>query len=133
MPLRPSDAPRLLYIEDNEVNVLIMIELLRARADLALQCATDGRSGLALARAQPPALALIDLHLPDMHGAEVLRELRAAPATAQVRCVALSSDTHPAVIADALQAGFDDYWTKPIDFEQFNAHLSAQFGPPPAR
>jgi len=55
------------------------------------------------------------MNLPDMSGLDVLRHLRADPATARLLCVALSADAMAEQIAAARAAGFDDYWTKPID------------------
>jgi CheY-like chemotaxis protein len=62
-----------------------------------------------------PDLVLIDMNLPDMNGLEVLRRLQAQPVTAGLLCVALSADAMSEQIAAARAAGFDDYWTKPID------------------
>ena len=125
-------APRrLLYIEDNEVNTLIMAELVARRGDLQFDSAPDARSGLALARAHPPDLLLLDMQLPDGHGLEVLDRLRADPLTRQVPCIAVSANALPQDIAQALAHGFADYWTKPLDFELVNRALALRFGPPP--
>jgi hypothetical protein len=136
-PPRLSDRPplpplpqgrRLLYIEDNEVNLLIVSELVRRRADLEFLSAPDGLSGLALARAEQPVLILLDMELPDIDGHEVLRRLRADPATAAIRCIALSANAMPEDIRRAREAGFDDYWTKPLDLSAFLRSLEALFG-----
>jgi hypothetical protein len=121
-----------LYIEDNEVNMMIVAELLRRRSDLAFHEANDGRSGIDLARRHRPALILIDMQLPDMNGIDVLRQLRAEPLLSGSRCVALSANAMPADIQHALDAGFHHYWTKPLDFAAFHAALEAQFGPAPS-
>ena len=73
---------------------------------------------LALRGAQP-ALMLLDMQLPDIDGLEVLRRLRADPATAAIRCVALSANAMHEDVQRARAAGFDDYWTKPIDLPRF--------------
>ena len=122
---------RLLYIEDNEVNLLIVSELVRGRSDIQFSSAADGASGLAAARAQAPALILLDMHLPDMDGHEVLRRLRADPATAGIRCIALSANAMPDDIRQALENGFDDYWTKPLDLRAFSRALDRLFGVAP--
>ncbi len=114
---------RLLYIEDNPVNAMIIAELLARRSDVALQVAVDGASGLAKAGATPPDLVLLDMQLPDMDGFEVLRRLRAEPATAAIPCIALSANAMPEDIKRALQAGMAAYWTKPLDFKAFLAAL----------
>ena len=126
-----SGPRRLLYIEDNEVNTLIMAELVARRGDLQFDSAPDARSGLAQARAHPPDLLLLDMQLPDGQGLEVLDRLRADPLTRQVPCIAVSANALPQDIARALAHGFADYWTKPLDFELVNRALALRFGPPP--
>ncbi|CAG1017650.1 partial two-component system, NarL family, sensor histidine kinase EvgS, partial [Burkholderiaceae bacterium] len=108
-----------LYIEDNPVNVLLVRELVALRPQVRLHVATDGRSGIERAHDLRPGVVLIDLQLPDIDGFEVLRALRADPSLAGLVCIALSANAMPDDIARAKQAGFDDYWTKPIDFGQF--------------
>ena len=119
----------MLYIEDNELNLLIVSELVRSRRDLQFIPACDGRTGLALAASQQPALILLDMHLPDLNGHEVLRQLRANPATAGIRCIALSANAMPDDIRLALDAGFDAYWTKPLDIRGFRQAMDRVFGP----
>ena len=128
---RPPCAGRLLYIEDNEVNLLIVRELLNRRSDIEFHAAIDGASGLAAAQARQPALILLDMNLPDMDGHEVLRRLRLDPATAAIRCIALSANAMPEDIGRALEAGFDDYWTKPLDLRAFMASIDRLFGTAP--
>ena len=128
-PLPPGG--RLLYIEDNEVNLLIVRELMRQRDDLPFLSAPDGGRGLAAARAEQPVLILLDMQLPDMDGHEVLRQLRADPSTAGIRCIAVSANAMPEDIQRALESGFDDYWTKPLDLSAFVRGINALFGPAP--
>jgi PAS domain S-box-containing protein len=122
---------RLLYIEDNPVNALIISELVARRPDLQLHLAGDGLSGVDMARQLQPELVLLDMQLPDIDGHEVLRRLRSLPATADIPCIALSANAMPEDIALALDAGMLDYWTKPLDFSVFMAALDRLFGPAP--
>jgi CheY-like chemotaxis protein len=131
-PVPGSHRPLLLYIEDNDVNMLIVRELVRQRPDLDFEGAVDGASGLAAARRLQPALILLDMQLPDTNGHAVLRQLRTDPATAQIRCIALSANAMPEDIRIALAEGFDDYWTKPLDLTNFLRALEALFGKAPA-
>jgi len=121
--LAATSALRLLYIEDNPVNVVLVESLVALRAGVCLRCAVDGLSGVALAIAQPPHLMLIDMQLPDIDGFEVLSRLRKEPALDETRMIALSANGLTEDIERALAAGFDDYWTKPIDLKQFLARL----------
>ena len=127
-PARLPPGNRLLYIEDNEVNLLIVSELMRQRGDLQFLSAVDGASGVAMARAEQPVLILLDMQLPDMDGHEVLRRLRADPATAAIRCIALSANAMPEDIRHALANGFADYWTKPLDLQAFLRSIDGLFG-----
>ncbi|MBQ0943505.1 response regulator [Ideonella sp. 4Y16] len=112
---QPRPARRVLYIEDEPLNVLLMQEVFKARPEWELRVGRDGEEGLTLAQSWQPHLALIDMNLPDMNGLEVLRRLRADERTRTLRCVALSADAMSEQVQSARAAGFDDYWTKPID------------------
>ncbi len=109
----------LVCIEDNSLNLLLVENLVATRRHITLKSALNGKSGVQAVRELRPDLALIDLRLPDIDGHEVLRQIRSDPLLAPTRCVALSADNAPAAIERALAAGFDDYWTKPIDMDQF--------------
>ena len=112
-------APRrVLYIEDEPLNALLMTEMFRGHEGWSLQVESDGASGLRAAREDAPELLLIDMNLPDMTGLELIAQLRADPATAKLPCIALSADAMPEQARAAKQAGFDDYWTKPISIAQ---------------
>ena len=124
-PARPA---RVLYIEDNPVNMLIVQELLSRRTDLQLDTAVDGLSGVRMAAAHRPDLILVDMQLPDIDGYEVLRRLRADAATATIPCISVSANALPDDIARALRAGFADYWTKPLDLQRFMQAIDAMFG-----
>ncbi|HEY0818511.1 MAG TPA: PAS domain-containing protein [Rhizobacter sp.] len=116
-----------LYIEDNPVNVLLVEEIIRMRPGLHFHAANTGMAGVAQAAQVKPDLVLIDIQLPDIDGFEVLRHLRQQAATAHTPCIALSANAMPDDIGRARQAGFSDYWTKPIDFANFLAALDRRF------
>nr|WP_316640558.1 PAS domain S-box protein [uncultured Roseateles sp.] len=118
----------LLYIEDNEVNVLLVQELLSRWPALQFSTAPDGASGLAMAELLQPDLVLLDMQLPDMDGLQLLRHLRARASTRGLRVVALSASAMSEEVAAALAAGALDYWTKPLDFERFVAGLQGLLG-----
>ena len=110
-----------LYIEDNPVNALVVQELVAMRPNFVYGCAVDGLSGVAQASRDKPDLVLVDMHLPDIDGYEVMRRLRGQATNAQL--IALSANAMPDEAIRAKAAGFDDYWTKPIDFNQFLSGL----------
>lgn len=115
----------LLCIEDNPVNLMLVQELVAMRPGIQLLSAADGATGLAMAARHRPDAVLLDLHLPDIDGREVAARLRADPRTAACRVIALSANAMPDDIRSAHALGFDDYWTKPIDFDRFLAGLDA--------
>lgn len=114
--LPASLAPlRVLYAEDNEVNVEVVRGALHARPAFELRIAKSGAQALASARSNPPDLMLVDMHLGDSTGLELVSVLLADPRTKGIRFVALSADALPAQIDAALRLGFEAYLTKPVD------------------
>jgi PAS domain S-box-containing protein len=128
-PQRPASAHDgcLLYIEDNAVNVMLVEELVRSFTGLSIVSEVNGLAGVSRAQSLLPDLILVDMQLPDIDGFEVLRRLRADPRTAAIRCLALSANAMPEDIARARAAGFEDYWTKPIDVDRFLEALAGLF------
>jgi PAS domain S-box-containing protein len=114
-PAWQGPARRVLYIEDNAVNQIIVESMLSHLPGVSLALASDPEQGLALARAEPPDLVLLDIQLPRMSGFEVLQRLRADPATRQVPVIAVSANAMPEDLARARDAGFDHYLSKPLN------------------
>lgn len=119
----PDPSGHVLYIEDEPVNALVVVELLRRWPNVHVTVASNGLTGLAIARAQQPDLVLLDMHLPDLSGVQVLRRLRDDESTRHLQVVALSAGGTREEVASALAAGAMHYWTKPIDFGPFLAGL----------
>jgi PAS domain S-box-containing protein len=113
----PGQLPRVLYIEDNPVNVVIMQAMFERVAGTQLLVAQLPERGLELACAEPPALILLDIQMPGMDGYEVLRRLRAFEATRHVPVVAVSANAMHGDVERGLQAGFDAYLTKPVSMQ----------------
>lgn len=107
-------APRVLYIEDTPVNVTLVAAMLRRRPAVELHVAETGEAGVRAALAARPALVLLDLHLPDIDGHEVLRRLRADAATSATPVVIVSADAAGDARNRLLAAGADRYLTKPL-------------------
>ena len=110
---------RILYIEDNFSNVTLVEQMLAERPSLELMTAMQGRLGLDLARKHVPDLVLLDLHLPDMPGWQVLAQLKADQLTRQIPVVVISADATSPQIKRLLSAGARAYLTKPIDIGEF--------------
>ncbi|MBC7940949.1 MAG: response regulator [Chitinophagaceae bacterium] len=105
---------RVVYIEDNEVNAQLMRAILRQRPQIDLQIHAFAASALQALRAQPPDLILLDMHLPDASGEEVLAALQADPRLCRIPVVAVSADATHARIDAVLQRGVQAYLTKPL-------------------
>ena len=112
-----------LYIEDNLSNFRLVERLLERRPATRLLSAIQGRRGLELARDHRPALILLDLHLPDLSGEEVLRRLQEDPATREIAVVILTADATPGQADRLLAAGARAHLTKPIEVRQLLALL----------
>lgn len=120
IPSRPEPV-RILYIEDNEPNFRLVEGILKRRPEVKMLHADCGEAGVELALAELPRLILLDLNLPDIHGSEVLRRLREAPATAEIPVVVISADATATQIERLLAAGAQDYLTKPFRIQPFLA------------
>lgn len=117
MPITTVTPRHVLYVEDDRLNIVLMEEVFRRLPpDWTLDCVEDGGQALLAVAERRPDLLLIDMHLPDMNGLELLARL--AEQTSQDAlppCVALSADALPEQVQAARAAGFCDYWLKPID------------------
>ena len=123
------------YIEDNETNAEVMRGILALRPQVKLDISSLGLDGLAAIRARRPSLVLLDMHLPDIDGLELLRHLQADPDTADIPVIVVSADATPARISQAITAGATHYLTKPVNVPQFLSaldevleQLDTQFG-----
>ena len=111
-------AGTILYIEDNLSNVRLMRGVLRQRPAVELIHAAQGDTGLAMAVKKRPQLVLLDLHLPDMPGEEVLRNLFENPATRDVPVVVVTADATPGLTRRLQAAGAKALLTKPLDIKR---------------
>jgi CheY-like chemotaxis protein len=109
---------KILLIEDNEQNRILMRQIL-GRQGYDLLEATDGLTGIEMARAHRPALILLDIQMPVMNGFMVIRELRNDVELRKIKVIAVTSFAMKGDREKALQAGFDEYVTKPIDTRTF--------------
>ena len=120
---RPDADPReggtatLLYIEDNAPNVHVVEHLLALRPGWTMIHASLGGLGVDLARAHHPDLVLLDLHLPDLPGGDVLLTLKRRDDTRDIPVVVLSADASPGVSSRLVRDGAERFITKPLDVD----------------
>jgi CheY-like chemotaxis protein len=120
-----SAAPyTLLYVEDNFTNLMLVEHIIEPLPHLRMMSATNGKIGLALARAHLPAIILMDITLPDISGIDVLKILRQDPATMHIPIIALSANTMSDDIEQGLKVGFFRYLTKPIKVNELISTLN---------
>jgi PAS domain S-box-containing protein len=112
-------AGKILYIEDNLSNLTLVEEMLAEHPHIELLTAMQGGLGLDLARQHLPDLILLDLHLPDMRGHEVLARLRAEKLTRDIPVIVISADATVGQIQRLIAAGARSYLTKPLDITEF--------------
>lgn len=117
-------SARIVLIEDHPDNMELMAYLLQA-AGHTYRCATDGAQGLELIRQERPDLVVCDLQMPVMDGFEVLRHLRLDETLRHTPIVAVTALSMPEDRQKVLRAGFDGYFSKPIEPETFVAQLEA--------
>ena len=121
----PADYHRRIvhYVEDNETNVEVMRGILAQRAQVQMEVSVTGLDGLAAVRAQLPHLILLDMHLPDISGLELLRHLKADPVTAAIPVIVVSADATAQQVDAALEAGAVRYLTKPVAVNELLATI----------
>ncbi len=109
-----------LLVEDFEDSRFMMRRLLEL-AGYAVVEASDGEQAVALALREKPALILMDLSLPKLDGLAATRQIRQSKAVGDTPIVAISAHDSPETRTEALDAGCNEYVTKPIDFDQLGA------------
>jgi CheY-like chemotaxis protein len=115
---------KVLYVEDHADSIALVETLLAGRKDLQLLRAMDAKLAIKLARAERPEAILIDIDLTGMSAVEFMKVLRADPAMAATPILALGANTAPAAIVRALEAGFFQYLTKPLQAGAFMEALA---------
>jgi len=119
---------KILLIEDNEMNRDMLSRRL-AKQGYEILIAVDGEEGLAKAQAEAPALILMDMSLPGIDGWEATRRLKAAPQTQKIPVIALTAHAMSDDREKALEAGCDDFDTKPVELPRLLSKIQALLGP----
>jgi CheY-like chemotaxis protein len=122
--------PKVLLVEDNEMNRDMLSRRL-ARRGYEIVAAVDGAEGVEKAGTESPQLILMDMSLPVMTGWEAARAIKSNPATRSIPVIALTAHAMDADRQQALQAGCDDFDTKPIELQRLLGkmeHLLSSYG-----
>jgi two-component system cell cycle response regulator DivK len=119
--------PKILLVEDNEMNRDMLSRRLERRG-YKVALAADGEEGVTLAQSESPDLILMDMSLPVIDGWEATRQLKAMPTMRNVPIIALTAHAMSGDREKALEAGCDDYDTKPIELPRLLGKIDALLG-----
>jgi CheY-like chemotaxis protein len=123
--------PKILLVEDNEMNRDMLSRRLQKRG-YEVVLAEDGQQGVRLAQSEAPALILMDMSLPVLDGWEATRQLKADPATRSIPIIALTAHAMAGDRERALEAGADDFDTKPVELTRLLEKIEALLAKKPA-
>jgi len=123
-----SRAQTVLYIEDTASNIELITRILGLRPSVTLVTATHGGEAVELACRHRPGLVLLDMHLPDMDGEDVLANLQADSRTRHIPVIGLSADASAQRIKRVLEGGARDYITKPVNVRHFLETIDGMLG-----
>ncbi len=122
------DQPTILYIEDNPENRLLVRRILEAEGYTVVE-ATDGPTGLEMARQSLPDLILLDINLPEVDGYQMVGRLRSLPGLGGVPIIALTANVMKGDRERTLAAGCDGYIQKPVDVDTLPAQIAGFLRP----
>jgi len=116
--------PKILLVEDNEMNRdMLSRRLLRKGYEVAM--AVDGLEGVRMAKSESPDVILLDMSLPEIDGWEATRRLKSDKQTRRIPVIALTAHAMSSDRQRCMEAGCDDYDTKPVDFQRLTAKIQA--------
>ncbi len=115
---------KILLVEDNEMNRDMLSRRLERRG-YEVVCAVDGEQGVALALSESPGMILMDMSLPMLDGWEATRRIKTAPETQAIPVIALTAHAMAGDRERAIEAGCDDYDTKPVEFARLLGKIQA--------
>ena len=121
---------RVLYVDDDRINALLFVETCRTATDVEIRTALTGAEALETVAQWHPDLLVIDLHLPDTTGYELLPTLRRTLAEPTLPGILCTADEAQLVAGPARAAGFDGWWTKPVELAAVLQELARRRGVP---
>ena len=125
--MNPSTTPaKTVLVVDDEQDILDLVRFRLEHDGYRVLTASDGQTGLTLARAERPDLCILDVMMPKLSGLEVLAELRADPVTAETRVILLTARGQDADVDRGFELGAQDYDTKPISPTELRRRVHAQ-------
>ena len=116
--------PKILLVEDNEMTRDMLSRRLQKKG-YEVVIATDGQQGVTMAQSEAPAIILMDMSMPVLDGWEATRQLKTAPATRSIPVIALTAHAMSGDREKALEAGCDDFDTKPIEMTRLLEKIEA--------
>ena len=108
---------RVLYVDDDRLNALLFVETCRFAPAVEVETASSGAEALQMAAQWQPDLLVIDLHLPDTSGYDLLPALRRALSAPELPAILCTADETPLIEQPAREAGFAGCWTKPVELK----------------
>jgi CheY-like chemotaxis protein len=128
-PSAPPQQHALLYIEDNPANQRLMEDIIDDVDNVALHTVPSAEIGLDIMRSRLPDIVLMDIHLPGMNGYQALEAIRNDVQLKHLPVIALSANAMPSDIKNGIEAGFDDYLTKPLEIDKLLSTLQRHTQP----
>ena len=126
MPVAVARERSVLYVEDNPANMRLVKKIISGLGGVTLLSAESAEAGLELLRRERPHLILMDINLPGMNGFEALGRMREDRETRGIPIIAVTASAMPDQIRRIMEAGFDDFLTKPINLQRFITVINAQ-------
>jgi DNA-binding NarL/FixJ family response regulator len=123
VPAEPPLRGKVVYIEDDETNVVLVQALVARHPDVELLHAATGRAGVELVRREKPDFVLLDMNLPDISGLEVVRELNLEITSRGLKLNILTGNALSMDIIKAMSLGAYEYWLKPLTRQVFDDGL----------
>lgn len=119
LPVMSTRASKILYLEDNVANFELIQEVLADHTQIKVLWASDAKTGIEMTRERQPSLVLLDLHLGDTDGSEVLRQLKQDKKTAGIPVIVVSADATSGQVERLTSLGAEAYLTKPLNVKHF--------------